>query len=128
VLGNRVQHVERVDSDVGSLVGNSDESIVQEYVEPGFIKLGLLSQNIGLACVHKLFILQVSLQALDNLNLKFLVLRLVTRDMCKDNFANLLPLVGALTDQRAVASEKVLGEEFQEIGLRTVFIFVNMAN
>jgi hypothetical protein len=70
----------------------------------------------------------VSLQTLDYFDFKFFVFRLVSRDMSVNDFADLLPLVRALTDKRAVAPEQMLGEEFKEVVLRTVFVFVDMAN
>ena len=45
--------------------------------------------------------------------------------MLEDNFADLLALVGTLTDERAVGAEEVLEEEFVEFVLRAVIIFVD---
>lgn len=70
----------------------------------------------------------MGLQTLNNFDFKFLILWLVPRYVSEDDFADLLPLVGAFTDERAVASEQMLGEEFEEVILRTVFVLVNVAN
>ena len=128
VLGNSVEHVKRVDSNVSSLVGDSNKSVVEEHIKPGFIELLLLSEDMGLAGVHELFILEVSLQTLYDLYLKFLIVRGVSRDVSVDDFTDLLSLVRALTDQRAVTPEQVLGEELKEVSLRTVFVFVDTGN
>lgn len=48
--------------------------------------------------------------------------------MLVDNFADLLPLVRALSNQRAVRAEKVLKEELVEFMSRAVVILVNPTN
>jgi hypothetical protein len=128
VSGDSVEHIQGVNPDVRPLVRYSNERIVQEHIEPSFIKFSLLSQDIGLAGVYQFFIFQVSLQTLDYFDFKFFVFRLVSRDMSVNYFADLLPLVRALTNKRAVAPEQMLGEELKEVVLRTVFVFVDMAN
>jgi hypothetical protein len=70
----------------------------------------------------------VCFQTLNDFDFKLFVLRLVSRHVSKDNFADLLSFVRALTDERAVTSEQMFGKEFLKVALRTVFVFVDVFN
>jgi hypothetical protein len=70
---------------------------------------------MGLATIDQLVVLQVPFQALDYLDSESKVVLAVR----KNQFTNMLALVGALANQSAVAAEKVFGEKFVEFTGRT---------
>ena len=68
VASDGAEHVERVDSDVDPLVGQADQGVVQEHVEPLFVEGRLLIQHVGLAAIDQLVLPKVLLEALHNLD------------------------------------------------------------
>ena len=91
---NRCEDIKGVDPDVDHIVGQADQSVVEEHIEPLLIELVLLAQHVGLASVDELVTLEVLLQLLDNFDSHLQVMSAVG----EDQLADLLALIGTLLD------------------------------
>ena len=56
MLSDAVQNVEWIDSHVCFRVRETNEGIVEEYIEPLLVKLLLLPYQVSLACIYDLII------------------------------------------------------------------------
>lgn len=62
LLGNSAKHINRVDADVDSLRGETDQRVVKEHVKPLLIKSGLALKQVSLAAIDELVISEVLLE------------------------------------------------------------------
>lgn len=90
-LCNSAKHINGVDSNVDTLVGKTNKSIVEEDIKPLLIKLSLLLQNVCLAAIDELIISEIFFKVLDNPDSQLHVMG----GMCVNKFANLLPFIRA---------------------------------
>jgi hypothetical protein len=111
LLGDRAQNVDRVDPYVDSLVRQTNQRIVEEHIEPLLVEHSLMLKQVSLAAVDQLIISQVLLQGLDDSDSELHVMSTVRINQ----LANLLTLVGALSDQGGVTSEQMLFEKHVEL-------------
>lgn len=111
VLRDVVENIQRIHAHIGLWVGEADEGVVQEHIEPLLVELFLLSDEVGLARIDDLIIGDIVLEVLDDFDSLVQVVMGVT----VDQFAHVLPLIRALLDDLAVVLEEVIDEELVEL-------------
>lgn len=109
-------HINRVDADVGPLVAETDQSVVEEHIEPLFVEVLFLLKQVSLATVDKLVVTQVFFEPLNDPDSELHVMLA----MCVDQLADLGSLVGTLLDQGTVRSKEVFLKELVELNSRTL--------
>lgn len=68
MLSNRIQDIQRIDSDAILRVAQTNESIVKEYIKPLLVEDLFKGNQKGVARIHKLIALEELLERLYDLN------------------------------------------------------------
>jgi hypothetical protein len=111
VLGNRIQNIQRIDSNAVLRVAEPNERIVKEYIKPLLVEDLLKGNQKGVARVHELIALEELLERLHYLDTELQVMTAMSVDQVTD----MLSLAGRLCDDRAIVSEQVRHEESVEV-------------
>ena len=122
LAGNSGEYVEGVDTDVDAVVREADQGVVEEHVEPLLVEFFLLREDMRLARVHQLVVVEVLLELLNDFDAKLEVVSA----MGIDQLADLLALVWALLDKTTVVPEEVLREEFVELVAWSVLVLIDL--
>ncbi len=93
------------------MVGQSDQCVVKEHIEPLLVECYFLLQQISLAAVNQLVVSQMLFQTLYNSNAHLHIMSTVR----EDQLASLLPFVWALFDQSTVTPKQMFLEESVEL-------------
>ena len=105
-----VQDVKGIHSHVSLWTGKTDKGVVEEDVEPLLIKFVLLSNQVSLACIYNLIILDMILEVLNDLDPQIEIMLSVS----VYQLTHILPFIGALSHNVAVVFEQVIDEELVE--------------
>jgi hypothetical protein len=84
VLGNRIQNIQRIDSNAVLRVAEPNERIVKEYIKPLLVEDLLKGNQKGVARVHELIALEELLERLHYLDTELQVMTAMSVDQVTD--------------------------------------------
>lgn len=108
-----VQDVQRINSNLRSRVAQTNESIVEEDIEPLLIELLFTVDQVGMAGVDNLLTWNILLQRFNNFDSHLKIMMA----MRIDQFTHILSFLWRFSNDRAVVLEQVSHEKLVELFL-----------